>query len=104
MIETKETHEARVKEQKEMMRKIKKITKEKELKGKVKELKTLKDIYERKESPELISDLIFDEIKEEAIKRAQEYHNKFVLSGDYYYKGMKDAEMFAHDLKEEDLI
>ena len=41
---------------------------------------------------------------EEAIKRAQEYHNKFVLSGDYYYKGMKDAEMFAHDLKEEDLI
>jgi len=66
------------------------------------ELKTLKDLEREWNSYELEEYL--DDIKVEAIKRAQEYHNKFILSGDYYYKGMKDAEMFAHDLKEEDLI
>ena len=65
------------------------------------ELKTLKDLEREWNSYELEEYL--DDIKVEAIKRAQEYHNKFVLSGDYYYKGMKDAEMFAHNLTEEDL-
>ena len=66
------------------------------------ELKTLKDLEREWNSYELEEYL--DDIKVEAIKRTQEHHDKFILSGDYYYKGMKDAEMFAHDLKEEDLI
>ncbi len=40
-------------------------------------LKTLKDIYVRKESPELVSDLIFDDIKQEAIKHIKSLDNEW---------------------------
>lgn len=61
-------------------------------------LKTLKNIsYHFGEKVEVAK------LKTEAIKRAKHYKSKWLETGDYYYKGMLDAEIFANNLTLEDL-
>ena len=44
-----------------------------------------------------------EQVKQEAIKRAKHYKSEWLDTGDYYYKGMLDAEVFANNITEEDL-
>uniref|UniRef100_A0A6H1ZV31 Uncharacterized protein n=1 Tax=viral metagenome TaxID=1070528 RepID=A0A6H1ZV31_9ZZZZ len=60
------------------------------------------DIQCRK--PLLILDIHnIKELIKEAIKRAKHYREKWVETGDYYFRGMLDAELLAHNITEEDL-
>lgn len=76
------------------------------VKDKTDELKTLKDIEET-------CSAVFDfkiKLRQEAIKRAKHYDKRVRQMEELdendnyqYFKGMRDAEMFAHNLTEEDL-